>query len=55
MTTSTEDALVRELREQLYELAIAADRVMDDLKKHGPSIVPHLMDDDDNDGWGSRN
>jgi hypothetical protein len=36
--------------DQLEQLATAAKRVMDLLEQHGPSIVPHLMDDDDNAG-----
>jgi len=32
------------------KLAKAAAEVMDMLKKHGPSVVPHLMDSDENAG-----
>jgi hypothetical protein len=32
---------------EIYE---AAKQVMDMLKKHGPSIVPHLLDSDENAG-----
>lgn len=35
---------------QLADLAMKARAVMGDLEKHGPSIVPHLLDTDDNDG-----
>lgn len=34
----------------VVEVLIYAERVMDALKEYGPSIVPHLMDSDDNDG-----
>ena len=34
----------------LRRLALAAKAVMDDLEYFGPNIVPHLIDDDDNDG-----
>lgn len=35
---------------QLRRLALLAKTVMDDLEKHGPRIVPHLIDTDDNAG-----
>jgi hypothetical protein len=35
---------------KLREVARWAGVVMADLEQHGPSIVPHLMDTDDNDG-----
>lgn len=37
------------------ELLEAAECVMDMLKEHGPSIVPHLLDSDDNAGQQLRN
>jgi hypothetical protein len=36
--------------EALPEIIRYAKLVMADLQEHGPSIVPHLLDNDDNDG-----
>ena len=41
---------IEQLGIQLADLAMKARVVMGDLEKHGPSIVPHLLDTDDNDG-----
>lgn len=38
------------LRYDLHDLATKAALVMAMLKEHGPSIVPHLLDTDDNAG-----
>ena len=38
------------LKKDNAELRKAAKEVMDSLAEHGPSIVPHLMDTDDNAG-----
>ena len=39
-----------DLRALNAEMAKAAKEVMDALDKHGPSIVPHLVDTDENAG-----
>jgi hypothetical protein len=39
-----------ELRADYVRLATSAKRVMDMLEEHGPSVVPHLIDTDDNPG-----
>lgn len=44
------EAEVAKLELRLRDLALKAKAVMDDLEKHGPSIVPHLIDTDSNNG-----
>jgi hypothetical protein len=49
----TEESLLRDainLIRDLRAVEVSAREVMDLLEKHGPSIVPHLLDDDENAG-----
>ena len=38
-----------------YDVFFYAKKVMDTLQEYGPSIVPHLLDTDENDGERLRN
>lgn len=44
----------KEFVEQARDLKLNAKGVMDALEEHGPSIVPHLIDSDENDGERTR-
>ena len=54
-TLADRDATIERMRADYLRLALKAKVVMEMLEEHGPKVVPHLIDTDDNPGQYLRN
>ena len=54
-TLADRDATIERMRADYLRLALKTKVVMEMLEEHGPKVVPHLIDTDDNPGQYLRN